>query len=106
MVEHGNIIRYSVIVRTVSGAENLKLKIVPNPVSGNFSVIYTSFEDDKVTLKISDINGKVLHTLKENVNRGQNVIYLQNLPNWPAGVYFLSVQNKDEIKREKFVKTR
>ena len=106
IVEVGSTIRYSVIVRTESEAENLKLKIVPNPVSGNFSVIYKSFEDDKVTIQIMDITGRVLHTLKENVNRGQNVIYLQNLPNWPAGVYFLSVQNKDEVKREKFVKTR
>ncbi len=106
MVEHGNIIRYSVIVRTVSGAENSQLKIVPNPVSTNFSVIYNSLQDDKVTIQITDIAGRVIHTLKENVNSGQNVIYLQNLPSWPAGVYFLSIKNKDEIKREKFVKTR
>lgn len=107
MVERDNTIRYSVIVRTVSATETLQLKVVPNPVSGsNFSVMYTSFQDEKVTIKITDITGRVLHTLKENVNRGQNVIYLQNLPNWPAGVYFLSVQNNDEVKREKFVKIK
>ncbi|HKO81951.1 MAG TPA: PQQ-dependent sugar dehydrogenase [Chitinophagaceae bacterium] len=106
MVEHGNIIRYSVIVRTMSDLENLNLRIVPNPVSSNFSVIYTSLQDDKVTIQITDMAGRVLHTLQENVNRGQNVIYLQNLPNWSSGVYFLSIQNKEETKREKFVKTR
>ena len=106
MVEHGSIIRYSVIVRTVSEEENLKLKIVPNPVVGNFSVMYKSFQDDRVTIRIRDITGRVLHTLSETVSRGQNVIYLQNLPNWPAGVYFLSIQNKEEIKQTKFIKAR
>jgi len=106
MVEHGSIIRYSVVVRTLSENENLKLKIVPNPVVGNFSVMYNSLQDDRVTIQIRDITGRVLHTLKESVNRGMNVIYLQNLPNWPAGVYFLSVQNKDEVKQTKFVKTK
>ena len=106
MVEHGNIIRYSVIVRTMSGTESTQLRIVPNPVVANFSVIYSSLQDDNVTIQITDIAGRVIHTLRENVNNGQNVIYLQNLPSWPAGVYFLSIQGKDDIKREKFVKTR
>ena len=106
MVEHGNIIRYSVTVRTMSGAENTQLRIVPNPVVANFSVIYNSLRDDKVIIQITDIAGRVIHTLRENVNSGQNVIYLQNLPSWPAGVYFLSIQGRDETKREKFVKTR
>ena len=106
IVEHGSVIRYSVVVRTVSEDENLNLKIVPNPVVHNFSVMYKSLVDDRVTIKIRDITGRVIHTLNENVNRGQNVIYLQNLPTWPAGVYLLSVQNKEEIKQTKFVKTK
>ncbi|MGZ8510796.1 MAG: PKD domain-containing protein, partial [Chitinophagaceae bacterium] len=106
IVEHGSIIRYSVVVRTVSESENLNLKIVPNPVIGNFSVMYKSFQDDRVTIRIRDITGRVIHTISETVSRGQNVIYLQNLPNWSAGVYFLSIQNKDEIKQAKFIKSR
>ena len=106
MVEHGSIIRYSVVVRTLTEDENLKLKIVPNPVVGNFSVMYKSSQDDMVTIQIRDIAGRLLHTLKESVSRGQNVIYLQNLPNWPSGVYFLSIQNKDQVKQTKFVKAK
>ena len=104
IVEHGSIIRYSVIVKTTTEGENIALKIVPNPIVDNFSVMYKSLQDEIVTIQIKDITGRVLHTLKESVNRGQNVIYLQNLPTWPAGVYFLSLQNKEEVKQVKFIK--
>jgi len=105
IVEHGSIIRYSVTVRTSSEGEEFKMKVVPNPVIDNFSVLYQSARDEVVTVQIKDITGRILHTLKESVNRGQNVIYLQNLPTWPAGVYFLSLQNKEEIKQIKFIKS-
>jgi len=103
--EHGSIIRYSVIIRTTTEGENIALKIVPNPIVDNFSVMYKSLQDEIVTIQIKDITGRILHTLKEGVSRGQNVIYLQNLPTWPAGVYFLSLQNKEEVKQVKFIKS-
>ncbi|WP_276503156.1 PQQ-dependent sugar dehydrogenase [Terrimonas pollutisoli] len=104
IVEHGSIIRYSVIVRTMSEGEDLALKVVPNPIVENFSVIYNSQRDDIVTVEVRDIAGRLLHSLKEKVNRGQNVIYMQNLPNWPAGVYTVAIKNNDGIKQAKFVK--
>lgn len=104
IVEHGSIIRYSVIVRTMSEGEDLALKVVPNPIVENFSVIYNSQRADIVTVEVRDIAGRLLHTLKEKVNRGQNVIYMQNLPNWPAGVYTVAIKNNDGIKQAKFIK--
>ena len=67
---------------------------------------YQSPEKDRVVIEIRDITGRLLHTLREDVNKGQNVIYIQNLPNWNSGIYFISVQNKDEIKQAKFIKAR
>ena len=106
IVEHGSIIRYSVVVRTVADDEKSILKVVPNPVVSNFSLTYQSPEKDRVVIQIRDITGRLLHTLKEDVNKGQNVIYMQNLPNWNSGIYFISVQNKDEIMQAKFIKAR
>lgn len=106
IVEQGNVIRYSVIIKTVSESEERVLKVVPNPVVGNFSLTYTSQEKDRIIIQIRDITGRLLHTLKEEVNKGQNVIYMQNLPNWNSGIYFISVQSKDEIKQTKFIKAR
>jgi len=106
IVEHGSIIGYSVIIKTASEDEKSALKVVPNPVVGNFSLMYQSLEKDRVIIQIRDITGRLLHTLKEDVSKGQNVIYIQDLPNWNSGVYFISVQNKNEIKQAKFIKAR
>ncbi len=106
IVEHGSIIRYSVVVKTVSADEMSVLKVIPNPIVHNFSLIYQSAEKDRVTIQIRDITGRLLLILKEDINKGQNVIYIQNLPNWNSGVYFISVQNKAEIKQAKFIKAR
>jgi len=47
-----------------------------------------------------------VHTLKEGVNKGHNVIYIQSLPNWIPGVYFISVKNKEDVRQGKLVKVR
>ncbi|WP_276503155.1 PQQ-dependent sugar dehydrogenase [Terrimonas pollutisoli] len=106
IVEDGNIIRYSVIIRTTTDGEKSELKVVPNPVVDNFSLTYLSPDKDRVTIQIKDISGKTVHSMSEEVHKGQNVIYIQNLPTWLSGVYFISVQNKNEIKQAKFIKTK
>jgi glucose/arabinose dehydrogenase len=106
IVEQGNVIRYSVVLKTVSDNEQSALRVVPNPVVGNFSLTYQSPEKDRVTIQIRDITGRLLYTKKEDVNKGQNVVYMQNLPNWNSGMYLISVQGRDEIKQTKFIKAR
>lgn len=75
---------------------------------GNFSLTYQSPEKDRVVIQVRVITGRFLHihTLKEEVNKGQSVIHMQNLPNWNSVIYFILVQNKDEIKQAKFIKAR
>ena len=80
---------------------------MPNPVtSSEFSLLYSSPEEGIVTIKIDDVTGRLVHTLKEGVNKGQNVIYIKGIPGWLPGIYFVSVNNKGEIKQGKLVKTQ
>jgi hypothetical protein len=106
IVEQGPIIQYSVIVRAVSENENYELKIMPNPVTGNFYLSYHSSKEDKVTIEINDITGRLIKTLKENVNKGQNIIFIKSSPDWHTGVYFIQVKNKNGVRRVKFVKVQ
>jgi glucose/arabinose dehydrogenase len=106
IVEQGSIIKYSVIIRTETELKTKLFKIVPNPVEGDFSLLYPSLEESDVSIEISDVAGRLMHSLKERVNKGNNVIYIQSLPNWLPGIYFISVNNKGDIKQGKFVKTR
>jgi glucose/arabinose dehydrogenase/PKD repeat protein len=104
IVEAGSIIRYSVIVKTFSDIKSEGLVISPNPVTGNFSVSYTAADSGPVILRISDVNGKLINTIRESVNRGQNIIYLQSMPAWKSGIYLVSVQQGDDVQHGKFIK--
>ena len=107
IVERNAVIKYSVIIRTETQPQTELFKIVPNPVAGGeFSLLYASSEEGIVTIKINDVTGRLVHTLKEGVNRGQNVIYIKGIPGWLPGIYFVSVNNNGEIKQGKLVKTQ
>jgi uncharacterized protein YvpB len=79
---------------------------VPNPVIDNFYLNYYAAEDEKITLEIKDITGKLLQSIRKNVNRGQNIIYVHCPPAWHSGVYLLVVKNKNKKQQIKFVKAQ
>jgi hypothetical protein len=106
MVETGNIIQYSVIIRTTTENDYHELKVMPNPVVGNFYLSYYALDEDDLTIEIKDLSGRVLLTRKEHVNKGQNMIHVQSLPNWAPGVYFLDVQDQHEKRQLKFLKSK
>lgn len=107
IVERGNLLRYSVIIKTVTdGDVHNGFTIAPNPVVGNFSIVYHAVADGVVAISIKDVAGRIVHTLKENVNKGNNAIYIQNLPNWKSGMYFVTIQNGDDVKEGKFIKAQ
>jgi hypothetical protein len=103
MIEIGSMIRYSVIVKTGSQIKE-GLDISPNPVVGNFSVRYNAIENGSVAIRISDISGREVATINENVNKGQNIIYIQNMPAWTAGMYVITVQQGSDIQQGKLIK--
>jgi glucose/arabinose dehydrogenase len=106
MVEAGDVISYSIIIKTFTEGEKNVLRIAPNPVINDFSLQYFSAQEETVTVEIKDINGRVLKSFKESVNKGQNLVYIQSPPNWAAGVYFISVRDRNETQQLKFVKVK
>ncbi len=104
MIEVGDVIRYSVIIRTGSKIKAEGLEISPNPIVGNFSVRYNATENGPVIIRIVDISGREVTVVHESVNRGQNIIYLQNLPSWSPGMYLLTVQQDNNIQQGKLIK--
>src|SRR5262249_5704581 len=104
MIEVGGVVRYSPTVKTGSSARDTDLDISPNPVVGNFSVRYNARENGSVAIRITDIAGREVSSLRESVNRGQNIIYLQNMPAWTAGIYIVTVQQGDDVREGKLIK--
>jgi glucose/arabinose dehydrogenase len=103
MIEIGDIIRYSATVKTYSGTKGENLVISPNPVTGNFSLRYTAVAKGPVTIRMTDVNGKLVYTVHENVNKGQNVMYLQDMPAWKPGVYMVTVQQGHDKQQAKML---
>ncbi len=106
MVELGGIVEYSIVVRVVIGNDYKELTVLPNPVVRNFQIVYYATGDEDLAMNIKDISGKTVITRRVHVNRGQNIIYMQGLPNWLPGVYLLEVQDKRGIQKLKFVKAQ
>ena len=104
MIEIGDVIRYSPLVKISSELRSENLVISPNPITGNFSVKYNALANGPVSIRIADMNGKLVGSLQEMVYRGPNLIYLQTQMSWTPGVYIITLQQGDVIQQAKFVK--
>jgi glucose/arabinose dehydrogenase len=103
MNEVGDVVRYSLVVKTSTDIKGEGLVISPNPTTGNFSMRYSAPDNGPVIIRISDISGRQVSTVHESVNKGQNIIYLQNMPFWKPGMYIVSVQQGKDIQRGKLL---
>jgi hypothetical protein len=103
MNEIGDIVRYSAVIKVVSEAKEQEIIISPNPVTGNFSVQYSAPDNGAVIITVSDMTGRPVTTFHETVNKGQNIIYLQNRPSWKPGMYLVTVQQGNVSKRGKML---
>jgi glucose/arabinose dehydrogenase len=104
IIETDLTVRYSAIVKTFSEIKSEGLVISPNPVADNFSISYVAADNGLVIIRISDIRGKLINTIHESVNRGQNIIYLQSMPAWKSGMYLVSVRQGNDIQHGKLIK--
>jgi hypothetical protein len=73
--------------------ENTKPIVIPNPFMDYFDILLQGKKDDVVEIKISNILGKTLKTIKAPVKGGElNRYRLNNLEKYPAGSYIISVK--------------
>ena len=78
------------------------INISPNPISNNrFNIALTDFENEnKVTVSILDINGKLVYKAEMNYFSTLNIELNGRLN---AGVYFVTVAGKQSIAKSKFI---
>lgn len=83
-----------------------ELKIAPNPLSNSTMISFTLEQSENVSLKIFDVNERLIKTLAENVfAEGEHAVEW-NAENVNAGIYFLQVQSAEFSKTEKLVITK
>jgi hypothetical protein len=79
------------------------LVVMPNPARGNFSLDYSTSNAGKVSVRITDVEGKIVFKTDWGVNRGHTIIPVQGHSTWRPGVYFITVQQGKMIQRVKLV---
>ena len=89
-----------------ASGESFTLDVSPNPVSGS-SVIYFFLEKtENVSLKIFDINGRLVSTLADNMfEEGENEI-TWNAAELNAGIYFLRMETASYSENRKLIVTK
>jgi hypothetical protein len=73
--------------------ENTKPIAIPNPFTDYFDILLQGKKDDLVEIKVLNIIGKTLKTIKVPVKGGElNRYRISDLGNYPAGSYIISVK--------------
>jgi D-alanyl-D-alanine carboxypeptidase len=79
------------------------LKITPNPVSSSALISFSIAQPGKVSLKVYDLNGKLVSTMVEgNMNEGVHQIRWE-AKNVASGIYFLKMQTAGTIQTKKLI---
>jgi hypothetical protein len=77
------------------------IEIFPNPASGNINVM-VNYDLGQAELSIVNVDGEEFKLSNEDLTRDFNKTY--NLPELPAGVYFLRVMNGSKNIVKKFIR--
>lgn len=82
------------------------ISIFPNPVTQSSTILFTLSQSQNVSLKVFDLNGRLVRTLAENIyEAGENEI-VWNAENVNAGIYFLQFQSVETLQTEKLIVTK
>ncbi len=86
------------------------ITVVPNPVVGNVKINLYGLhyaQNQKISLKLYDINGYFVKDLSQEANRnnnGKTGEFQTNLQDLPAGIYFIQMEVNNLIRSQKFIK--
>ncbi len=79
------------------------LKVTPNPVSSSALISFSLAQPGKVSLKVYDLNGKLISTMAEgNINEGVHQLRWET-KNVASGVYFLKMQAAGTVQTKKLI---
>jgi Secretion system C-terminal sorting domain len=76
--------------------------IVPNPAYGITYINFMAEEDNKITLVLTDITGKIISTTQKSIQIGFNQ-WEMNLTNQAAGLYFIKIIDKKTIQIQRLI---
>nr|WP_294907785.1 T9SS type A sorting domain-containing protein [uncultured Lacibacter sp.] len=78
----------------------------PNPVTGNrMHINLSSPQTNNAVIQLLNISGAVIHTHKQTVIKGSNIIHINGTSTWQPGLYILRITIGNEILQQKVIVT-
>ena len=88
------------------GSETALKEIYPNTASGSTTISFSLSQTRKVSLKIFDMNGRLVSTLADKIfKEGENEL-MWSTEKVNGGIYFLQFQSEENQERVKLVVTK
>lgn len=104
-VDIDDIFTYSkVIVLEISSTAEVKVKVVPNPITVSSQLNITAAETGILNIIISNMNGIEVYSKFYDVDGGENSFMLLLSNTIPAGMYILTAEFKGKFNRLKLIK--
>ncbi|MCC6288671.1 MAG: T9SS type A sorting domain-containing protein [Chitinophagaceae bacterium] len=97
-------LKYSAVLSVrLSGINNNKIKISPNPAVSSLTMSFYTALRGNVEYQLIDMTGKVIIRGQRMVESGQNSIEIDQLGRYSAGVYTVLIHIGDRWERERIV---
>lgn len=77
--------------------ENIQLHNQPNPFAQSTSVQFYLPESTQATLRVLDMNGRVVFIQTALYEAGWNTIELNDTGNWAGGIYFYRIETEKQV---------
>jgi hypothetical protein len=90
-------------IRNSFTSQEAALFISPNPVLHSATISFTLSQSQKATLKIFDINGRLILALSDKSNEAGHIHFIWDSETVDAGVYFVQLESSELIQTEKVV---
>lgn len=104
-VDVGGAFKYSnTIIITLNDKLKKSLTVLPNPVTDKLNVKVTSDMSANAQMRIVNNLGQVLFTRNAPLVKGDNLVVISGISEWPAGVYTLQVMIENEMMVTRVVK--
>ncbi|MDP4263583.1 MAG: T9SS type A sorting domain-containing protein [Bacteroidota bacterium] len=103
IVNADHTIKYSHIISLLLNAANDKVIIFPNPAKDVIQVQVSATINTKMRIDLLDASGKRVVTYSTSVQKGNNVVVLDDLAGKPRGVYLAIIYVGDELYQQKIL---
>lgn len=94
------------IVDGIAGINELNnishIAVYPNPTNGELNVSFSIQNDEKTTISIQDVSGKIIQAHLINAINGENVVSIDT-QKMGAGIYFMQISVNGTVKTKKFI---